>query len=41
MKLSMIQKQIYRHREQTGGFQVGEGAGDSMIMSLGLGDANY
>ena len=41
MKLSMIQKQIYRHREQTGGFQVGEGAGNGVIMSLGLGDANY
>lgn len=41
MKLSMIQKQIYRHREQTGGLQVGGGAGDSAIISLGLVDANY
>ena len=41
VKLSMIQKQIYRHREQTGGLQVGGGAGDSAIISLGLVDANY
>ena len=39
MKLSMKQKQTYRHREQTYGCQ-GRAGGEEWIESLGLADAN-
>ena len=41
MNISMIQKQINRHREQTCGCQGGEGVEEGRTESLGLADANY
>ena len=41
MNLSMKQKQIPRHREQTCGCQWGEGVEEGWIGSLGLADAKY
>ena len=40
MNFSMKQKQTHRHREQTCGCQVGEGAQEGWAGSLGLAGVN-
>ena len=41
MNLSTKQKQTHRHKEQTGGCQVGGEVGKGWTGSLELADANY